>query len=451
MTYHPCSAPAPGDGGSTDRASGPPDQGGVRGHTLGVAQGAALLVGAVLGPGVLVLPRLATASAGPASVVAWAGLLVLSVPVALTFAALGARFPGGGGVAAFTARAFGRRASAVAGWWFYFSVPAGVLAGALVGAEYVSTALESGPGGTWAVAVILLAASFGANHAGLRLSGRLQLVLTGLLAALLVVAVLAAAPHLRAANFTPFTPHGWSGVGHAAGVLFFAFVGWEAASHLSGEFGRPARDLPRATVLTLAVAGTLYLGLAVTTAGVLGGRAALSPVPLTELLERGLGPAAHPIAGVAAIFLSFGAVNTYIAGAARLGVTLAEAGALPRPLASWARTGRGLVLPAALTALTIVVTVVYSLGLDTLMRTTSACLAAVTAAGCAAATRFLTGRRRWTAVAATAFTLVVLASCGAYLVVPAIIGLLATVSRRTPSPPRHPHSATTRLTSQARP
>ena len=58
----------------------------------------------MLGPGVLLLPALAAEAAGPASVLAWAGLLALSVPLAITFAALGVRFPEAGGTAAYATR-----------------------------------------------------------------------------------------------------------------------------------------------------------------------------------------------------------------------------------------------------------------------------------------------------------------------------------------------------------
>src|SRR5438552_1613712 len=102
---------------------------------LGVGSGTALLLGAVLGPGVLVLPKLAAAAAGPASLLAWAGLLALSVPVAITFAALGARHPDGGGAASFAAKAFGPRAAAAVGLWFYCAVPIGAPAAGLIGAD----------------------------------------------------------------------------------------------------------------------------------------------------------------------------------------------------------------------------------------------------------------------------------------------------------------------------
>jgi amino acid efflux transporter len=79
-------------------------------------QGAALYVGAVLGTGVIALPALAADVAGPASLLAWLALVLISVPLAATFAALGARYPDAGGVATYVRNAFGARAAAVVGW-----------------------------------------------------------------------------------------------------------------------------------------------------------------------------------------------------------------------------------------------------------------------------------------------------------------------------------------------
>ncbi|MEV4171892.1 amino acid permease [Nonomuraea sp. NPDC049709] len=387
---------------------------------MGAGQGTALLVGAVLGPGMLVLPHLAAAAAGPASVLAWAGMLALSVPVALTFAALGARYPGGGGVAAVVGLAFGRHASAVAGWWFYGAVPIGTVAGALVGGQYVEATL--GVPGTLA-ACLILAAAFAANAAGLRTSGRLQIALVMLLVTLLATAVITAAPHADAANFTPFAPYGAAGVAGAAGVLMFAFVGWEAASHLSAEFA-DRKGLLRATVVALVVIGLLYAGVSVTSVAVLG--ADMTGVPLTAMLETGLGPAARPVTGVVAVLLTFGAVNTYLAGAARLGAALAADKALPGWFARGGRPGETPYRSLGLLLVLSVPVLVWAVDLDVLMRATSACLAAVTSAGVAAAVRMLpAGRQRGTAVVGTGMSLLGLAFCGAYLVVPAVLGLVA--------------------------
>ncbi|MET5020366.1 amino acid permease, partial [Burkholderia pseudomallei] len=61
--------------------------------SLTILQGAALYICAVLGTGVIALPALAAEVAGPASLLAWASLVMLSIPLAATFAALGARYP----------------------------------------------------------------------------------------------------------------------------------------------------------------------------------------------------------------------------------------------------------------------------------------------------------------------------------------------------------------------
>jgi amino acid efflux transporter len=74
-------------------------------RALGVTRGAALYVGALIGPGVLLVPALAAQAAGAASIVDWGGLLVLSAPLAVTFAALCVRHPVAGGVTASAAPA----------------------------------------------------------------------------------------------------------------------------------------------------------------------------------------------------------------------------------------------------------------------------------------------------------------------------------------------------------
>src|SRR3954451_6520034 len=127
----------------------PADPRGAAGGRLDVPQGAALTIGAVLGTGVISLPALAVQKAGPASLLAWAALLVVSVPLATTFAALGARYPDGGGVSTYARRAFGARAATVVGWCFYFAIPIGAPTAAGFAGAYVADSLGSisGAGG----------------------------------------------------------------------------------------------------------------------------------------------------------------------------------------------------------------------------------------------------------------------------------------------------------------
>jgi amino acid efflux transporter len=423
---------------------------GMTEHRLGLWQGTATVLGGVLGPGMLVLPHLAAEAAGPGSVLAWAGLIVVSGPVAFTFALLGLRHPGGGGVAHFAGMAVGRWAYAAVGWWFFTAVPIGILAGALAGGLYAAEAFGWDGRAAVAVAGLLLVAAFGANAAGLRTSGRMQVVLVGLLVAVLTVAIAASLPEVRAERFTPFLPHGPGGVGSAVGVLIFAFVGWEAASHLSAEFA--GRRLLTATGLTLAAITVIYLGVAV--AGV-GSGAASSPVPLTAMMAARIGAAAEPVTGLAALVLTFGAINTYLAGAARLGAALAGERLLPHRISS---PRRALLLLGTATAVVAAPTLLLPIGLDPLLRATSACLAAVMFLGTLAAVRLLpSGRSRTVAVAGSVLTGATLLLSGAYLIVPAVIALAGLTAlsirsaagpardpERTPRPAGRPDRMTTR-------
>lgn len=259
------------------------------GGRLTVVQGAALYVGAVLGTGVIALPALAAEAAGPASLLAWLALVMLSVPLAATFAALGARYPDAGGVSTYVRNAFGPRAAAVVGWCFYFAVPAGSPAAAMFGGAYVASALGGGQPTVLVTAAALIGVVTAANLFGVTVSGRLQLVLAALLVALLLAAVAASAPHARLANLHPFAPHGWLAIVPAAALLVWSFAGWEAITHLAGEFRHPARDLPIAAGIAVVVVGVLYMAIAASSVMVLGPAAGASSAPLAELLALGLG------------------------------------------------------------------------------------------------------------------------------------------------------------------
>ncbi|WP_306192580.1 MULTISPECIES: APC family permease [unclassified Streptomyces] len=360
---------------------------------LTVWQGAALYVGAVLGTGVIALPALAARAAGPASLVAWLALVLLSVPLAATFAALGARYPDGGGVSTYVRHAFGARAAAVVGWCFYFAVPAGAPAAGMFAGAYVAAAVGGGRRTVVVTAVVLLILVTAANGFGLTATGRMQLVLAVLLVALLLAAVVAALPHAHVRNLHPFAPHGRPAIGSAAALLVWSFAGWEAITHLAADFRRPARDLPRATALAVAVVGVLYLAVAATSVLVLGPAAGTSEAPLAELLALGVGGTVHVLAAIAALLLTLGTMNAYFAGAAKLGAALGRDGALPAWLSQGSGVGevprRSLAVVSGLSGLALTATTAAALGPRPLVLLTTGSFVTVYALGTAAALRLL--------------------------------------------------------------
>ena len=313
---------------------------------LSVSRGAALYIGALLGPGLLLLPGLAAAQAGPASVLAWAALIGLSAMLAAVFTALGRAVPSAGGVAGYTAAGLGRRAGAVAGWCFLAGVVCGAPIVCLIGASYVTELVGGGQLMRAAVAAALLLAVLGLALGGVRATTLAQLVLIALLIVVVVIAVAGSATADRAANWAPFAPHGWLAVGRAASTLMLSFVGWEAVAPLTTRFRDPARQLPRVTGIAFGTTALLYLGLAAATISALG-RGAGTDVPLAALLRLAVGPAGRAAAAVAAIVLTLGATNAYLTGAGQM-ITQLTAGRRA------ARSSRPFLLLIAAAGLTLI-------------------------------------------------------------------------------------------------
>ena len=411
---------------------------------LTTTRGAALYIGALLGPGLLLLPGLAVAVAGPASLLAWVALLVLSALFAVVFAAFGLRFPSAGGVIGYVTAGLGARAGLVAGWCFLAGVVAGAPVVCLIGASYVTELTGGGRLARAGVAALLLLVLLALARGGLRASAVAQLVLVGLLVGVVAVAVAGTAGSVRAANWTPFAPDGWFAVAHAAAILMLSFVGWEAVAPLTASFADPARQLTRVVAIALAVTSALYLGLAVVTVGVLG-RGAATIVPLAELLRLAVGPAGPAVAAVAAVVLTLGSVNAYINGGG------AMAGHLTRPRAgagagAGASAGAGVAArpePRFLAAVAVsglLLISLYGLGWvspDALVAIPTTLFLAVYLGSMLAAVRVLRGPARWAAVPASAAVVVMLACCGWALALPVAVGCFCQLRKGKQLASRH--------------
>ena len=389
----------------------------------------ALYLGAVLGAGVLVLPGTTATTAGPGSLLAWAFVGLLGVPLALTFAELARRHPDAGGVATFARLAFGRRAGAVVGWFYFTAGSFGQAIVALTGAYYVGAPLDAGFNATFAIAGAILGAAVAANLRGLHVSGGLQLVLAGGVGAVLVAAIVAAIPDLDLGRFDPFMPHGVGAVATAAVPLFFAFAGWEAITHLAAEFRNPDRDLVRSSAVTIALVLALYLGVsfAVIATGTYGSPE-LDRVAVAELLGRSLGVGAEHVAAVAAALISLGTANAFVAATSRLGYALGRDGALSARLGRLDGRGvpsAGVVAVAAIGTVGLAVAYVRRLGAEDLLFVPSSLVVATYVIAMAAAMRLLDGRARVPAACALVLCIGVVPVLGASVGVPLAVAAAA--------------------------
>jgi amino acid efflux transporter len=388
-------------------------------QNLTTARGAALYIGAILGPGLLLLPGLAAAEAGPASILAWLALLGLSGLFAAVFSALGRQVPSAGGVMGYVTAGLGPRTGRATGWMFLAGVVGGAPIVCLIGASYVADLTGGGQGTRAAVAAVLLLTVLALAAGGLRASATAQLVLVSLLTVVVVVAVTGSASAARASNWMPFAPHGWLSVGSAAATLMFSFAGWEAVAPLTTRFADPARQLPRAVAIALAVTTVLYLGLAVATISVLGPSAA-TDIPLAALLSHAIGTAGPDAAAVAAVVLTLGATNAYINGAAALAGQLVHAapgGRRPAPMVR---------LLAAIGVAGLLLITLYGLrivGTAALVAVPTVLFLTVYLGAMAAAVRVLRGRVRMAALPAGLAVAVMLGFCGWALALPLGIAL----------------------------
>lgn len=408
-----------------------PDASPPRGH-LGVAGGTALYVAAVLGTGILVLPALAAAAAGPGSILAVAALALISVPLAATFAALARRHPDAGGVATFARRAFGPGAARIVGYWFFFGAPIGAPIAALMTARYVVAVTGGDAFVTVLVAVALMVVPVCVTAFGVRFAASVQLVLSGALVAVLVFVLAAAAPHGNAANLQPFLPHGWAGVGLAMSLYIWAFAGWEAVAGIGGEFRNPRRDIPRATALALAIVSVAYLAIQTVTVLVLGSEASRSAVPLLDLVTVATGRGGGVVVAAIAAIVVTGVFNAYLAAFSKLGAAMGRDGDLPawfgRGHENGAVARRGLLLAAALMAVYAAV-VLTSGDLQPFILIHTSLAAAVYALGVASALALLPRRSTgwWMALLSCILAAGLLALAGWHLVFPAGVAAVAVV------------------------
>jgi APA family basic amino acid/polyamine antiporter len=119
--------------------------------------------------------------------------------------------------------------------------------------------------------------------------------------AVVLIVIGAGAVFIDAANWHPFIPdntgrfgeYGWSGVLRGAGVIFFAYIGFDAVSTSAQEARNPQRDMPLGILGSLAVCTVLYVLVSGVMVGLVPYKAMLNQAaPLVVAIEAAAGRAA---------------------------------------------------------------------------------------------------------------------------------------------------------------
>ena len=129
---------------------------------------------------------------------------------------------------------------------------------------------------------------------GTRLSARVNDFVVSLKVIAILAVIIGAAPFIHLHNWVPFVPpntgvsgsFGVSGVMRAAGILFFAYVGFDSISTLGQETRNPQRTIPLALMISLAVCVLLYVGVALVMTGIADYRTLNVADPIAEAMRQ---------------------------------------------------------------------------------------------------------------------------------------------------------------------
>ena len=320
-------------------------------RTLGLGDAVAVGLSAMIGAGVFVAFAPAAAAAGSALFAGLAIAAVIAYCNASSSARLAARYPASGGTYVYGRERLGPFWGHLAGWSFVVGKSASCAAMALTVGHY------AWPGQAHAVAAGTVVALTALTVAGVERSARVARVIVAVVVAVLVAVAVAAftsgdADPSRALDGAAAGPFG---VLQAAGLLFFAFAGYARIATLGEEVRDPARTLPRAIFLALAVALGVYALVGVVLVAVLGTDGlASSGAPVADAARVVGFPVA--VVTVTACVAALGALLALLLGVSRTTLAMARDGHLPRALAAVHETRR--VPVAAEVAVGVVVTVV---------------------------------------------------------------------------------------------
>ncbi len=273
----------------------------------------ALGVGAIVGTGIYTLTGIAAALAGPGMIFSFLLCGVLVLTAALCYAEMATMVPASGSAFTYSYTALGELLAWIVGWALVLEYAVGASAVAVGWSGHANEFLHWAAGrfGTPLLPDNLTKGLFASAPITELLQGHAQvdvgkafldvpamfivLLVTGLLAlgtresatvnivlvciklAALLMFVLIAAPYFDPKFLHPIAPLGWGATPHAdgrnygilgaAGLVFFAFYGFDAVSTAAEETKNPKRDMTLGIIGSMFVCTAIYIGVALTALG----------------------------------------------------------------------------------------------------------------------------------------------------------------------------------------
>lgn len=320
--------------------------GGLR-RTMGLWQLVALSLGGLVGAGVFSLAGVvAHEDAGPGVMISFLVAIIASTAAALCYAEFAGTIPKAGSAYTYSYAALGEVVGWMIGWDLLLEYTAIVAVVAIAVSGYFSYILErigvdlpswmlgapgTGPGhkvDLLAAALCLLLAFVLSR--GTKESARFETVLVVVKLGIVALVVVAGAFHISAGNYTPFLPFGIGGAFTGAATAFFAVYGYDAMSAAAEESAEAKKVLPKAIVISLAIAAVVYLLVCVVLLGMQDYRDIDMKSPFSSALAAvGLGGLGIVVAVGAIIGITTSAFANMLA-VSRVWFSMSRDGLLPR-------------------------------------------------------------------------------------------------------------------------
>ena len=325
---------------------------------LGPWSAAAIVVGTMIGTGIFIKPASMAQVAGTVGLVTLAWLIggALSLFGALSAAELGAALPKAGGTYAYMSRAYGPIWGFIFGWT-YSTVggPASIAtiaAGLIQFAGYLFPVISTPIWTlnavlpftrsavhftfTWAqpLATAAIALVTFINYLGVRLGGRVQVVLTVIKIAA-VIAVATIAFFFGKGSFANFhtTSVSLSHIGVVAALLtavtssLWAYDGWINLTFVGSEIKRPERNIPLSLIFGVVIVCGIYVVMSTACFYVLPfDKVAASPHVASDVIARAIGANVATWLTIVMIICALGTLNSSILTNARVDYAMARDG-----------------------------------------------------------------------------------------------------------------------------
>jgi APA family basic amino acid/polyamine antiporter len=304
-------------------------------------------IGAVIGAGIFVLTGIAAAKyAGPAIVVSFILAGIACGLAAMCYSELAAMIPVSGSAYSYAYATMGELMAWIIGWDLILEYAlasstvaigwAGYLTSFLdaLGIHlptYLTTAYLANPEAGFinlpAVTIILLLT--GLLVIGIRQSAIFNFVMVLIKLSVIVIFIVAGSGHIQTENWADFTPFGFGGVLTGAGVIFFAYIGFDAVSTAAQEAINPQRDVPIGIIASLAVCTLLYILVAGVLTGIIPYTQLNVPAPIALAVDHVGMSWLSPIIKIAAIAGLTSVMLVLLMGQSRIFFSMAKDQLLP--------------------------------------------------------------------------------------------------------------------------